>query len=69
MDRRTKKLMTMRQVLNPKYDAATIYLFRKEGWRRLISVENTIKLAILGLEKYVLTSEEGLLIAASGSRL
>ena len=69
MDRRTKKLMTMRRVLNPKCDVATTYLFRKEGGRRLISVENTIKLAILGLEKYVLTSEEGLLIAASGSRL
>ena len=61
--------MTMRRVLNPKCDVATTYLFRKEGGRRLISVENTIKLAILGLEKYVLTSEEGLLIAASGSRL
>ena len=32
--------------------------------RGLISVEDTVKLAILGLERYVLTSEEGMLIAA-----
>ena len=63
MDRRTRKLMTMHQALNPKSDVARIFLSRKEGGRGLISVEDTVKLAILGFERYVLTSEEGLFIA------
>ena len=58
-----RKLMTMHWALNPKSDIARIYLSRKEGGRGLISVEDTVKLAILVLERYVLTSEEGLLIA------
>ena len=29
-----------------------------------MSAEDTVKLALLGLERYLLTSEEGLLIAA-----
>ena len=62
MDRKTRKLMTMHQALSPKSEAARIYLSRKGG-RGLISVEDTVKLAILGLERYALTSEEGLLIA------
>ena len=41
-----------------------MYLCRKEGGRGLISVEDTVKLAILWLERYVLTREEGLLIGA-----
>ena len=64
MDRRTRKLMTTHQELNPKSDVAKIYLSGKEGGRGLISVEDTVKLAILGIERYVLTSEGGLLIAA-----
>ena len=64
MNRKTRKLMTMHRALNPKSDVARIYLSRKEEGSRLISVEDTVKLAILGLERYVLTSEEGLLIAA-----
>ena len=64
MDRRTRKFMTMHRALNPKSDVARIYLSRKEGGRGLISVEDIAKLAILGLEKYALTSEEVLLIAA-----
>ena len=64
VDGRTRKLMTIHRALNPKIDLARIYLSRKEGGRGLISVEDTVKLAILGLKRYVLTSEEGLLIAA-----
>ena len=56
--------MTMHHTLNPKSDVARIYLSRREGRKGLISVEDTVKLAILGLERYELTSEEGLLIAA-----
>ena len=63
MVRRTRKLMTMHWALNPKSDIARIYLSRKEGGRGLISVEDTVKFAILELERYVLTCKEGLLIA------
>ena len=64
MDTRTRKSMTMHWVLNPKNDVARTFLSRKEGGRGLISIEDTVKLVILGLKTYVLTSEEGLLIAA-----
>ena len=46
--------------MNLNSDVARKYL----GGRGLISAEDTVKLAILGLESYILTSEEGLLIAA-----
>ena len=58
MDRRTRQLMKMHRALNPKSDVARIYLSRTEGGRGLISVEDTVKLANLGLERYLLTSEE-----------
>ena len=64
MDRRTRKLMTMHGALNPKSDVARIYLSRKGGVRGLIIVEDIVTLAVLGLQIYVSTSEEGLLIAA-----
>ena len=50
--------MKMHRALNPKSDVARIYLSRTEGGRGLISVEDTVKLANLGLERYLLTSEE-----------
>ena len=56
---RTRKLMTMHQALNPKSDVSSFYLSRKEGGRALINVEDTVKLAVLGLERYILTSDEG----------
>ena len=64
MDKRTRKLMTMHRALNPKSDVSRIYLSRKERGKGLIKVEDTVKLAIVGLERYILTSEKGLLIAA-----
>ena len=64
MDRRTRKLMTMHWSLNPTSVVVRIYLSRKGGGRGLIIVEDRLKLALLGLERYILTSEEGLLIAA-----
>ena len=62
MDRKTRKLMTTHQALDPKSDVARIYLSRKVGRRGLISAEDTIKLATLELERYKLL--KGLLIAA-----
>ena len=43
--------MTMLQALNPKCDIARIYLCRKEGGWGLLSVEDTVKLAIRGLKR------------------
>ena len=64
MDRRTRKLMAMHRTLHPKSDTARIYLSRKEGGIGIISIEDTVKLAILGLARYISTSEEGQIIAA-----
>ena len=63
-DKRTRKVMTMHRAWNPKSGVARIYISRNEGGRGLTSVQNIAKLAILGLEGYVLTSEEVLLVAA-----
>ena len=49
--------------MNLKSDIARIHLSRKKEGRGLISVEGTLKLAILGFEIYVLTSGQGLFIA------
>ena len=54
--------------MNCKRDVARIYLSRKKGGKRMISVEETVKLVILWLERYILTHEEGLLIAAGVDR-
>ena len=69
IDKRTRELRTTHQVLkhsniSQKSNIARIYLFRKEGGRGVISVEDTVKLAFLELERYVLTREEELLRAA-----
>ena len=58
MDRRIRKLMTMHWALNHKSDVARIYLSRKKEGKGLKGDEETVKLAILGLERYVLTSKE-----------
>ena len=58
------RILIIHWALNPKIDVARIYLPRKKGGRELINVEDTVKLTILELQRYVLTSEEGLLIKA-----
>ena len=50
--------MTMHWALNHKSDVARIYLSRKKEGKGLKGDEETVKLAILGLERYVLTSKE-----------
>ena len=69
MSGRTRKLMTLHRALNPKSDVARIYLSRKEGGRGLANVENAVKVAILGFERYTLTIENGLLIAAGREKM
>ena len=40
MDQRTRKLMTMHKPLHPRDDVDRLYVSRKEGGRRLASVED-----------------------------
>ena len=50
--------MNMCKALHPRDSAARLYLPRKEGGRGLMSVEDCVDLAILGLENYVQKSNE-----------
>ena len=53
MDERTRKLMTMHNALHPRDDADRLYVSRKEGGRRLASVEDTVDASIQRLEDYI----------------
>ena len=47
--------------LHPKSDVDRVYIPRKEGVRGLISIEDSVELAIKGLEVYIHGSEEKLI--------
>ena len=49
---------------HPKSDVDRLYLPRNEGERGLQSAQDTIELAILGLDNYVRNSHEKLMTAA-----
>ena len=69
IDRKTKKLFTIYGALHPKSDVDRLYIPRKEGGGRLISIEDYVELAIRGLEVYVHGSEERLIEAARGDKI
>ena len=69
IDRKTRKLLTIYGVLDPKSDVDRLYIPRKEAGRGLISIEDCVELAIRGLEVYVHGSEERLLRAARGDKI
>ena len=46
LDKRTRKLLTMRKVLYPKDDADRLYVLRKEGGRELTSIEDSVNVSI-----------------------
>ena len=64
IDRKTRKLITMHKGLHPKSNTNRLYIPRKEGGRGLLSIEDTVVLANLGLKSYVRNSCERLLVAA-----
>ena len=64
LDRRTRRLMTMHNVLHPKSNVDRLYIPRKEGGRGLQGVEEAVKVTNLGLENYEKDSRERLLTAA-----
>ena len=66
MDRRTRKLLTMHNGLHPRSNVDRLYIPRREGGRGLMSVEDIVNLATIGLKRYVKESKEKLLVAARG---
>ena len=64
MDRTTRKITNMHNALHPRDSVAKLYLPRKEGGRGLLSVEDCVDLAILGLENYIQKSNERLITSA-----
>ena len=62
-DRKTRKVMNMNSALHPRDSVARLYLPRKEGGRGLMSVEDCVDQAVLGLDNYVSMSRERLLVA------
>ena len=69
IDRRTRKLFTIYGALHPKSEVDRLYIYRKEGGRGLISIEDCVELAIRGLKVYVDRSEERLIQAARGDKI
>ena len=64
IDRRARKLLTMRKAFHPKDDVDRLYMGRKDGGRRLISIEECVENSMLGLREYVENSNERLIRAA-----
>ena len=61
IDRKTRKLFSIYGALHPKSDVDRLYIPRKEGGRGLISIEDSVQLAIRVLERYVHGSKKRLL--------
>ena len=64
LDRKTRKLLTMHNGLHPKSNVDRIHIPREEGGRGLISVEDCVESATLGLERYFNDSDERLIKSA-----
>ena len=62
-------MFTIYGALHAKSDVDRLYIPRKEGGRGLISIEDSVELAIRGLEVYVDGSEERLIMAARGDKI
>ena len=62
MDQRTRKL-TMHKALHPRDDVDRLYVSRKEGGRRLASIEDSVDAWIQRLEDYIEKHEGGLIAA------
>ena len=58
LDRKTRKYLTIYNVLHPRDSVARSYLPQKLGGRGLCSVEDCVELARLGLFNYIVKSEE-----------
>ena len=61
IDRRTRNLFTMYGALHPKSSVDKLHIPRKEAGTVLISIEDSVELAVRGLEVHVHGSEEVLI--------
>ena len=62
MNQRTRNLTTMHKALHPRDDTERLYGSRKEGGRRLASIEDSIDASIQRLEDYIEKYKGGLSI-------
>ena len=69
IDRGTRKLFTIYGAWHTESDVERLFIPRKEGERGLISIEDSIELALRGLEVYVYGSEDGMIYAARGDKI
>ena len=63
MDQITRKLMTMHKALHPRDDVDRLFVSRKEGGRRLASIEDSFDASIQRIKNYIEKHEEGLITA------
>ena len=68
MDQKTRKLMTMHKALHPRDDVDILYISRKEGARRLASIEDTIDALIQQFKDYIEKHERGLITTIRHNR-
>ena len=61
MDQRTRKLMTMQKALHTRDDVDRLYVSRKEGRRKIASIEDSVDASIQPLEDYIEKHERGLI--------
>ena len=61
MDQRTRKLMTMHKASHPRDDVHRLYVSKKEGGRRLVSIEDTVDASIQRLKDNIEKHERGLI--------
>ena len=63
MDQRTRKLMTMHKALHPRDDVDRLYVPRKEGGRKLASIEDSDDTSIQRLKYFIEKHKRGLITA------
>ena len=61
VDQRTRKLMIMHKTLHPRDDIDILYVSRKEGGRRLVSIEDSVDISIQRPEDYTEKHKGGLI--------
>jgi hypothetical protein len=59
IDRKTRKMLTMYKMHQPKADIERLYVKRKEGGRGLVQVEATYRTEIVNIAEYLNTKYKG----------
>ena len=61
MDRQMQNILTLNRMHHPKADVNCMYVPRKEGERRMINLEMCFKTKVIGLNTYLLLSDDRML--------